>query len=539
MFVAPLCFLGYLHSSEHRPQKCFSYPIPQQLAFIWPMDIADYRREFRLYQTSRADDQLQTHRQSSTSKNPDELIQRFAHLWTREAVNELTLKLEELSPHQETERAARSRLLGYAQHQFIDSQTLELRRELQSCQQQARFNWREASLSASDALTLIGQQKSEHERRELEARRLEALRSCDDLRVEHFEREREAACTLGFTSRQQLNNALTGVADISALVRVAEKFLAQTSSSYQGLLRRIAAQLKSDVTASLTYADYQFWRQTMQAGKFGRLVQQAFHETLFGLGIRPAQQNNLRVEKNMPATNCFPLDAPRKVVFATGPTETVAQAAEFFYEGARAQHFAWTSVDLSERYPEFIYTLDSATNQSYGFLFNFFLEDENWMREHSGFHREDEISDAMASYAFLHLHHVRRACAGTLLAHMYDASERFGSEQAGESYANLYTEATGFIYHPAQYLSGVEALHGETMFLRAWGFAANLQEYLRSRHGRSWWTRRAAGDELIDLWNTSSRYHVEELAQQLGTGELNYELLAENFINLNNRAAKK
>lgn len=363
MFVAPLCFLGYLHSSQRHPQKCFSYPIVQQLAF-WPMDIADYRREFRLYQTSRAADQLEKQQQSSTSKDPDELGQRFAHLWTREAVNELTLKLEELSPHQETERAARSRLLGYAQCQFLDSQTIELQRELQSCQQQARFNWREASLSASAALTLIGQQKSEHERRELEARRLEALRSCDDLRAERFQHEREAARTLGFNSRQELNNALTGVADLFAPVRAAEKFLAQTASSYQDLLRRIAAQIKSDVAAPLTYADYQFWRQTMRAGKFGRLVQQAFHETLFGLGIRPAQQNNLRIEKGSPATNCFPLDAPHKVVFATGPTETVAQAAEFFYEGARAQHFAWTSVDLSERYPEFIYTLDCATNQS-------------------------------------------------------------------------------------------------------------------------------------------------------------------------------
>lgn len=539
MFVAPLCFLGYFHSSEHHPQKCFSYLRPQQLGFVWPMDIAEYRREYRLSQTSRVANQLQTHQQSSINKNPDEIGQRFAHLWTREAINELTLKLEELSPHQETERAARSRLLGYAQHQFIDSQTIELQRELQSCQQQARFNWREASLSASDALTLIGQQKSEHERRELEARRLEALRSCDDLRAERFEREREASCTLGFNSRQELNNALTGVSDLSALVRAAEKFLAQTASSYQDLLRRIAAQLKSDVAAPLTYADYQFWRQTMRAGKFGRLVQQAFHETLFGLGIRPAQQNNLRVEKGSPATNCFPLDAPHKVVFATGPTETVALAARFFYEGARAQHFAWSSADLAERYPEFIYTLDCATNQSYGFLFNYFLEDENWMREHSGFHREDEVSDAMASYAFLHLHHVRRACAGTLLAHTLAGSESFSSEQAGESYAALYTEATGFTYHPAQYLSDVEALSGETMFLRAWGFTANLQEYFRSRYGRSWWTRRAAGDELIDLWNTASRYHVEELAQQLGTGELDYELLAENFINLNNRATKK
>ncbi|MBV9959004.1 MAG: hypothetical protein JO360_11315, partial [Acidobacteria bacterium] len=45
-----------------------------------------------------------------------------------------------------------------------------------------------------------------------------------------------------------------------------------------------------------------------------------------------------------------------------------------------------------------------------------------------------------------------------------------------------------------------------------------------------WWASRKAGDELIDLWNTSSRYSVEELAQLLGLGELSFDLLAETCI---------
>jgi hypothetical protein len=50
------------------------------------------------------------------------------------------------------------------------------------------------------------------------------------------------------------------------------------------------------------------------------------------------------------------------------------------------------------------------------------------------------------------------------------------------------------------------------------------------RYGRRWWSSRKAGDELIDLWNTASRYSVEELAQHIGFGDISFELLADTLI---------
>jgi hypothetical protein len=57
-----------------------------------------------------------------------------------------------------------------------------------------------------------------------------------------------------------------------------------------------------------------------------------------------------------------------------------------------------------------------------------------------------------------------------------------------------------------------------------------LREHLRTRWGRRWWASRKAGDELIDLWNVSSRYTVEELARQIGFGEISFDLLADSLI---------
>ena len=54
-----------------------------------------------------------------------------------------------------------------------------------------------------------------------------------------------------------------------------------------------------------------------------------------------------------------------------------------------------------------------------------------------------------------------------------------------------------------------------------------MREHLRSRHGRRWFASRAAGEELIDIWNTASRYRVEELARSVWGGELSFDLLAD------------
>ena len=52
-------------------------------------------------------------------------------------------------------------------------------------------------------------------------------------------------------------------------------------------------------------------------------------------------------------------------------------------------------------------------------------------------------------------------------------------------------------------------------------------EHLRTRHGRRWFSSRAAGDELIDVWNTASRHTVEELARLVWGGALSFDLMAD------------
>jgi hypothetical protein len=125
---------------------------------------------------------------------------------------------------------------------------------------------------------------------------------------------------------------------------------------------------------------------------------------------------------------------------------------------------------------------------------------------------------------------VRRACAKlNYEIALYD-SPQVRSSNLSMTYATLQTEATGFRRDPSLYLWDVDDGFYAAAYLRAWAFEVSLREHLRTRWGRRWWASRKAGDELIDLWNTASRYTVEELARLIGFGEISFDFLADSLI---------
>jgi hypothetical protein len=123
---------------------------------------------------------------------------------------------------------------------------------------------------------------------------------------------------------------------------------------------------------------------------------------------------------------------------------------------------------------------------------------------------------------------------------MLDQAAAPRDAQLAEGYATACEEALGFRTHPALHLRDLipgDSRHTRdpheqlppAVYLRARLFAAALGEYFRTRHGRRWWTTNKAADELIDMWNTASRYTVEELASLVGLGAPDFDLLSDSF----------
>jgi hypothetical protein len=157
------------------------------------------------------------------------------------------------------------------------------------------------------------------------------------------------------------------------------------------------------------------------------------------------------------------------------------------------------------------------------------FDEPAWLAAARGM-RATEVGEAAQFSALLSLYETRRACARLRWALALEAADDRRSERLAEEYVSTLDEATGFRHHAAARLADADEWFASATELRARLFAAGLREHLRGRHGRRWFRSRAAGEELIDLWNTASRYQTEELARLVWGGEPDFDLLAESSL---------
>jgi hypothetical protein len=260
-----------------------------------------------------------------------------------------------------------------------------------------------------------------------------------------------------------------------------------------------------------------------------------YRAAMKGFGIEVEKQRNIYIDhqdrpfKN-PRAACFRINPPDDVRMLVAPIGGSYDYTVLFHEAGHAQHFGWSSRDLINRYPEFLYAPDAATTEGYAFLFSHLFLDENWLVEHLDGIKPSRAREIVRDIALVVSSSVRRRCGSLRYEIALHDSSNLRSEQLAATFADTLTQAVGFRRDAALYLMEVDDGFYSAAYLRAWAFEASLREYLRTRYGRRWWASTKCGDELIDLWNTSSRYTVEELARHIGFGEISFDILADSLI---------
>lgn len=502
------------------------------------MNPGDYRREYAAYSAALARALYDYHTGRTPELRLAPLRERYADLWTRERVAELERAHRETPAQFETERTALRRLTRAARLGYAEVSAREVADELRRCAAAARVEWDAARVPAADVPELIAHEPDAPRRRELAARWLDAAAACNDLRAAHLESLRAAAVTLGCASYAELRGE-AAQADEGALTNAADVLLARIGATYDARLREWAArQLPPPQARTPTHADALFFaRLDWLAELFPPVELPALYDALTaGLGIHVAQQPNLRVEWRAqtacPADAvCFGIEPPADVRLVVGGRRGGAHPTRgLLHAAACAQQLAWVSRDMAARYPEFIYAPDGTTRAGYGFLFRYLLHDAAWLVAHCGL-KESAAHAVARAFVLVELYEARRCCAQLRHQAALAAAPDVRAENLAADYAAAHTDATGFRHDPALYLLDAGEYPGAAVSeLRARLFAVALGEHLRARHGRRWWAARAAGDELIDLWNTGARYTVEELASLVGAGALDVELLAGHLL---------
>jgi len=409
--------------------------------------------------------------------------------------------------------------------------------ELAHCISSQRVKWQGESIPVNNVPKIISNERDSQRRRELTARWVDALGTCDDLRAARFESFHESARELGFASYRALFTEITGI-DYERLAAVTKKFLERTESAYtSALARSVMRDLPNVAFNELEHADYFYFQRTPRLDAFfpAEELMATYIAAMGGFGIRVEQQKNIHIDdaerpfKN-PRAACFRINAPEDVRLLIAPVGGALDYTTLFHETGHAQHFGGSSRDLVKRYPEFLYPPEAATTEGHAFLLSHLFLDAEWLSEHRGGIGGTRAREIVRDLALVVCSSIRRRCGSLAYEIQLHDSTNVRSEQLAVSFADALSNAMHFRRSPALYLTEVDDDFYSASYLRAWAFEASLREYLKTRYGRRWWASRKCGDELIDLWNTSSRYTVEELARLIGIGEISFELLADNLI---------
>lgn len=501
------------------------------------MNVSDYRRDYAAYCSAIELARYQHRAGFERELNLEPIYDRYGDLFTRDAINDLERADGETPEQRETERASLNKLLAVARAGYLNARGRELTDDLARCLSAASVEWNDESVPLNSIPKIISNEAVASRRHELAARWLGAHRTCHDLRTARLESFHESARTLGFDSYRALLSDITGV-DYERLAAPTRQFLARTESAYtSALARAVARDLPGVSFDDLQYADYFYFRRMARLDPFfpSHELMATYSAAMADLGIHVERQSNIHIDdvdrpfKN-PRAACFRIKPPDDVRLLMAPVGGAYDYTALFHEAGHAQHFAWSSRDLVNRYPEFLYAPDYATTEGYAFLLSHLFLDAEWLVEHLsgvGLARAREI---VRDLALLVCASVRRRCGSLAYEIALHESSDLRSEQLSATYADAFSQATAFRRDAALYLTEVDDGFYSAAYLRAWAFEASLREYLRTRHGRRWWAARKCGDELIDLWNTSSRYTVEELARLIGFGEISFDLLADNLI---------
>ena len=501
------------------------------------MDISDYRRDFAAYCSAFELAHYQYRAGFEKGLHLEPIYERYGDLFTHDAINSLKRAYDDTPAHLETERTGMRVLCGAAQISYLEAQARELTVEVAHCESAARVEWDKERVPVNNVPKIISNESEAARRLDLCARWVDAQHACNDLRAARLESFHQSAQVLGFDSYVALFADIMDT-DFAALAKLTDRFLERTESAYtSALARAVARDLPDAKFDELQHADYLYFQRMTWLDSFfpARGLITTYNDALKGLGIRVEQQQNVHIDaeprpfKN-PRPACFRIHPPDDVRLLIAPVGGAYDYTMLFHEAGHAQHFGWSSRELVTRYPEFLYAPDHATTEGYAVLLNHLFQDAGWLVEHRNGLSPEQAREIARDLALLTCANVRRRCASLRYEIELHGSGDVRSERLTTLYSDALSEATRFRRNPAMHLTDVDDGFYSAAYLRAWAFEVALREHLRTRWGRRWWASRKAGDELIDLWNTSSRYTVEELSRMIGFGEISFDLLADSLI---------
>ena len=94
-------------------------------------------------------------------------------------------------------------------------------------------------------------------------------------------------------------------------------------------------------------------------------------------------------------------------------------------------------------------------------------------------------------------------------------------------YVELLSDALKVTPSDTDYLGDIDDGFYASQYLRAWAFEAQLRTFLREKFGNTWFSNKAAGSLIRDLWTEGQKPTADEILLEVTGSTIDLDAVAE------------
>jgi hypothetical protein len=265
-----------------------------------------------------------------------EIYDRYSDLFSLQAIDSLKKAFSQITEHYQTNRKALNRLISFASAEYLNLKVKHLTQEIIGAENRLNIEWEEQKVPLNRVNFLLVNEPNPQKRREIYRKKLSVLNSLNDLRAERIEKLHEYSKDLGYESYLKMLSEINQI-DYEKLNSKLQRFLASTEKLYTvNLKQHIAVNLRLTLDLASS-SDILTFTQRENISQFfpAKMLIPTYEETLFQLGIRYPQQNNILLDKETRpgksfGTFCLPIVIPDEIRIIFQPKNGIKEYELFF-----------------------------------------------------------------------------------------------------------------------------------------------------------------------------------------------------------------
>jgi hypothetical protein len=491
---------------------------------------AEYENELRRYRFERSEESRAVRVGEKEVSEQAAIVERYAHLYSREQLEALRRAEQEADDPEERERLYRLRKTCEAG--LVAAEVTEQEDELENAILAARITFRGEEMPLRTAQARLATLPEYADREELGRLNADANAEFNDERLALLQAvERLEAEVTGIDDAVARSDEVKAIS-LRELSGVLSDASARSAGGYGPLRDRwfddLLGEGRDDVPAQYHVA-YVRRLSPLEATYTKERATEICLETLRAIGFDLESQPNIRLDledrpQKSPRASVIPSDPPEVVHLITRAQGGLHDYEAFLHEAGHALHYGGCD-------PELPYTFrsvsrDHALTEIYSYIVQSISKEPDWHEHYFDLSPEQAARNAEAAF-FVEMLLFRRYVA-KLEFELEFWSGFWENAARPEHYEQLLTEATGVHYRADHYLSDMDEGFYSADYLRAWIRSAQLRDYLKREIGAHWWQDTRTGELLRSLFVEGTKPSSEAIAARLGYGPFDVSpLLAE------------